>query len=129
MFLMQITVTRKDTIILRFICSDDVFKNSQNMYFEMYELNLFHFFPAELAWQAALKKAKKINLLTDIGILLMVEKDISGGVSPDVTDRPGEISDSLTQMINFPTGSLTVILTVLLFGMYFFLLALVFVLQ
>ena len=59
----------------------------------------------------------------------MVEKDISGGVSPDVTDRPGEISDSLTQMINFPTGSLTVILTVLLFGMYFFLLALVFVLQ
>ena len=60
MFLMQITVTRKDTIILRFIRSDDVFKNSQNMYFEMYELNLFHFFSAEVAWQAALKKAKKI---------------------------------------------------------------------
>ena len=47
------------------------------------------------------------------------------------TDRPGElcynfsISNDLTQMVNFPT----VILTVLLFWIYLFLLTLVFVLQ
>ena len=51
------------------------------------------------------------------------------------TDRPGELcynfstSNDLTQTVNFPTGSLTVTLTVLLFWIYFFLLTLVFVLQ
>ena len=34
-----------------------------------------------LAWQAALKKAKvKLDLLTDIDMLLMVEKDMRGGI-------------------------------------------------
>ena len=51
------------------------------------------------------------------------------------TDRSDElrfnfsISNGLTQTVNFPTGSLTVILTVLLFWIYLFLLTLVFVLQ
>ena len=34
-----------------------------------------------LAWHAALKKTKvKLHLLTDIGLLLMVEKGIRGGI-------------------------------------------------
>ena len=51
------------------------------------------------------------------------------------TDQPCEfcnnfsISNDLTQMVNFPTWSQTVILIVLLFWIYFFLLTLVFVLQ
>ena len=51
------------------------------------------------------------------------------------TDRPCEfcynfsVSNDLTQMINFPTRSLSLILTVLLFWIYLFLLMLVFVLQ
>ena len=35
----------------------------------------------ELAWQAALKETKvKLDLLTDIDMLLMVEKGIRGGI-------------------------------------------------
>ena len=49
------------------------------------------------------------------------------------TDRPGELcynfSNDLTQMVNFPLGSQTLILIILLFWIYFFLLLLVFVLQ
>ena len=46
----------------------------------MYELDPAHFFTApELAWQAALKKTKvKLDLLTDIDMLLMVAKSITG---------------------------------------------------
>ena len=34
-----------------------------------------------LAWQAAFKKTKvKLDLLTDIGMLLMIEKGIRGGI-------------------------------------------------
>ena len=48
---------------------------------EIYELDPAKFLPAPgLAWQAALKKNKvKLDLLTDIDILLMVEKGIRGG--------------------------------------------------
>ena len=44
-------------------------------------LILQNFFLAPgLAWQEAFKKTKvKLNLLTDIGMLPMVEKDIRGG--------------------------------------------------
>ena len=51
------------------------------------------------------------------------------------TDRPGKlcynfsISNNLTQMVNFPTWIPDLILIVLLFWIYLFLLALVFVLQ
>ena len=47
-----------------------------------YHLDPVKFFLAPgLAWQAALKKTKvKIDLLTDIDMLLMVEKDIRGGI-------------------------------------------------
>ena len=42
---------------------------------------LSFFFALGLAWQATLKKTKvKIDLLTDIDMLLMVEKFIRGGI-------------------------------------------------
>ena len=49
----------------------DVFENFRNAYFEI---------PA-LVWQATLKRIKpKLDLLTDIDMLLMVEKGIRGGL-------------------------------------------------
>ena len=53
------------------------------MCLEIYELDPAKSFSAlGLAWQAALKKAKvKLDLLTDIDMLLTVEKSIRGGVS------------------------------------------------
>ena len=51
------------------------------MYLKTYELDPAHFLTApRLAWQACLKKTGvKLELLTDIDILLMVEKGIRGG--------------------------------------------------
>ena len=56
----------------------DVFKNFQNMCFEINELDLAYFVSASrLAWQVALEKTKvKLDPLTDIDMLLMVEKGI-----------------------------------------------------
>ena len=60
----------------------DGFENFQNMCHEIYELD-----PAKknlapgLAWKAALKNTKvKLDLLTDTGMLLMVEEGIRGGI-------------------------------------------------
>ena len=60
----------------------DVFENFQNMCLEIYELDPAHFLTAlGLTWQAALKKIKvKLNLLTDINMLLIVEKGVRGGI-------------------------------------------------
>ena len=51
------------------------------MCLKIYELDLAKFLSASgLAWQAAFKKIKaKLDLLTDINMLLMVEKGIRGG--------------------------------------------------
>ena len=66
-----------DTLLLA-----DVFENLINMCLEIYELDPAKFLSAPgLAWQVALKKTKvKLDLLTDIDILLMVEKEIRGGI-------------------------------------------------
>ena len=50
---------------------------------EIYELDPAHFsWAPELAWQACLKKAEvKLELLTDIDMLLMVEKGTRCGMS------------------------------------------------
>ena len=60
----------------------DVLENFRNMCLEIYELDPAKFLSAPgLAWQAALKKTKvKLDLLTDIDMLLMVEKGIRGGI-------------------------------------------------
>ena len=65
---------KSDTLLLA-----GVFENFRNMCINISELD-----PAKapgVAWQAALKKTKvKLDLLTDIDILLMVEKGIRGGI-------------------------------------------------
>ena len=60
----------------------DVFENFCNMCLDIYELDPSKFLSAPgLSWQAALKKTKvKLDLLTDIDMLLMVEKGIRGGI-------------------------------------------------
>ena len=60
----------------------DVFDNYRNMSLEIYELDPVRFLSAPgLAWQAALKKTKvKLDPLTDIDMLLMVQKGIKGGI-------------------------------------------------
>ena len=52
------------------------------MCLELYELDPSRFLTAPgLAWQAALKKSKvKLDLSTDINILLMVQKGTRGGM-------------------------------------------------
>ena len=67
---------QNDTLLLA-----DVFENCRNMCLEIYELDLEKFLSAPgLAWHAALNKTKvKLHLLTDIDMLLMVEKGIRGG--------------------------------------------------
>ena len=60
----------------------DVFENFSNMCIRIYKLDPANFFSAPgLIWQAALKKTKvRLYLLTHIYMLLMVEKDIRGGI-------------------------------------------------
>ena len=61
----------------------DVFENFRNICLENYKLDPAHYFTAPgLAWDACLKMTKvESELLTDIDMLLMVEKGIRGGVS------------------------------------------------
>ena len=68
---------QSDTLLLA-----DVFENFRNMCIKVYELFPAHFLSAPgLAWKACLKKTKvKLELLTDIDMLLMVEKGIRGGI-------------------------------------------------
>ena len=68
---------QSDTLLLA-----DVFENFRNMCLKIYELDPAKFLSAPgLAWQAALKKTKvKLDLLTNIHMLLMVEKGIRGGI-------------------------------------------------
>ena len=60
----------------------DVFENVRNICLEIYELDPAKFLSVSgLAWQAALKKTKvKLDLSTDIHMLLMVERGIRGGI-------------------------------------------------
>ena len=68
---------KSDTLLLA-----DVFKNFRKMCLKIYHLDPVKFLSAPgLAWQAALKKTEvKLELLTDIDTLLMVEKEIRGGI-------------------------------------------------
>ena len=60
----------------------DVFENFINKCIEIYELNPAHFLSKpRLAWQACLKKTGvRLKLLTNIDMLLMVEKWIRGRI-------------------------------------------------
>ena len=60
----------------------DVFENFRNKCIEMYELDPAHFLSAPgLGWKACSKETGvKLELLTDMDMLLMVEKGIRGGI-------------------------------------------------
>ena len=68
-----------DTLLLA-----DVFENFRNKCIEIYQLDPAHFLSSPgSAWQACLKKKKievKLELLTNVDMLLMVEKGIRGGI-------------------------------------------------
>ena len=68
---------KSDTLLLV-----EVFENFKKMCLKIYHLDPVIFNSAAwLAWQAALKKSKvKWELLTDIDLLLMVEKGIQGEI-------------------------------------------------
>ena len=68
---------RSDVILLA-----DVFKNVRSMCLEIYKLHPAKYITASgLAFQAPLKMTKvELDLLTDIGMLLMIEKGIRGGI-------------------------------------------------
>ena len=70
-----------DTLLLA-----DVYEKFRNNYIEIYGFDTSYFLSAPgLAWQACLKKAKvKLQLLTDINMLLMVKKVIRGGICQSV---------------------------------------------
>ena len=68
---------QSDTLLLA-----DVLKNFRDKCIEIYELDPAHFLSTPgLTWQAYLKKTGvELELLTDIDMLLMVEKGIRGGI-------------------------------------------------
>ena len=68
---------QNDTLLLA-----DVSENFRNMCLKIYQLDLEKFLSVPgLAWQVAFKKTKlKLDLLTDIDMLLMVEKSIRAGI-------------------------------------------------
>ena len=61
---------------------EDVFENFRNKCIEINELDPAHFLSAPtLVWQTCLKKAGiKLELVTDIDMLLMVEKGTKGRI-------------------------------------------------
>ena len=72
----------------------DVFENFRNICMENYKLDPAHYYTApSLSWDAALKITDvKLELLTDIDMLLMVEKGIRGGVSI-ISNRYGKANN------------------------------------
>ena len=67
-----------DTLLLA-----EVFEKFRDKCIKIYQLDSAYFLSAPgLAWQACLKKTKiQLELLTDINMLLMIEKEIRGGIS------------------------------------------------
>ena len=72
----------------------DVFENFRDICIKNYKLDPAHYYTAPgLAWDAALKVTKvELELLSDIYMLLMVEKGIRGGVSM-ISNRYGKANN------------------------------------
>ena len=68
---------KSDTLLLT-----NTFKNCRKMCLKIYHIDPARFLSApRLAWQAALKKKEvKLELLTDIDMLILTEKGIRGGI-------------------------------------------------
>ena len=75
----------------------DVFENFRNICIKNYKLDPAHYYTAPgLAWDAAIKVTDvKLELLSDIDMLLMVEKGIRGGVSM-ISNRYGNANNKYT---------------------------------
>ena len=69
--------SKSDTLLLA-----DVFENFRSKCIEIYGLDPAHFLSAPgLPWQACLKKTGiELELITDAGMLLMLEKEIRGRI-------------------------------------------------
>ena len=72
----------------------DVFENFREICIKNYNLDSAHYYTAPgLAWDAALKVTKvKLELLSNMDMLLMVEKGIRGGVSM-ISNRYGKANN------------------------------------
>ena len=72
---------QSDTLLLT-----DVFENFRNMCIKFYGVDPVYFLSAPgLTWQACLKKTSvKLELITDVYMLLMIEKGIRGGICHSV---------------------------------------------
>ena len=72
----------------------DVFENFRDICIKNYKLDPAHYYTAPgLAWDAALKVTEvKLELLSDMDMLLMVEKGIRGGVSM-ISNRYGKANN------------------------------------
>ena len=72
----------------------DVFENFRDICIKNYKLDPAHYYTAPgLAWDAALKVTEvKLELLTDMDMLLMVEMGIRGGVSM-ISNRYGKANN------------------------------------
>ena len=72
----------------------DVFENIREICIKKYNLDPAHYYIAPgLAWDAALKTTKvELELLSDMNMLLMVEKGIRGGVSM-ISNRYGKANN------------------------------------
>ena len=66
---------------------DDLFEHFRKKYTEIYELDPAHFLSAQgLTRKACLKKTKfKLELLTDIDLLLMIDKGMREGICHSVS--------------------------------------------
>ena len=72
----------------------DVFENFRDICIKNYNLDPVHYYTAPgLAWDAALKVTEvKLELLSDMDMLLMMEKGIGGGVSM-ISNRYGKANN------------------------------------
>ena len=75
----------------------DAFENLCNMFLKVCKLDPAHFISAlGLTWQAAEKKTKvKFKLLSDIDVLLMVEKGVRGVICHAICESKLQIHERL----------------------------------